>query len=320
MRREWTLALRERNWPQLERWIKADADPSLATTLADAADAFDAKADRRAIKRLLFLLEQRGIRPDVVAPPVPAEPEPTSAHPTVWMFRPGVAQTDFAIYSAETSLFRSVTITGTVITRASQREIPAPPELAEVVQFPYLVFAQRFREARSATERLPLICGTWRDHLAAPEDTLIHPADEGQTDGPNVDVAPEADSVRAIVFGDADLSRWRLELGVVAPLAVEISQLTAENLQDRAHLNALFERTSAPIATDAWRAEHDQRLADLLWFRRQTDPESASPVREVRQDLRANGANSAYVRALVEKTFFLFLQSLRTQRERQAAS
>ncbi|MDX2065756.1 MAG: hypothetical protein SFX74_08455 [Fimbriimonadaceae bacterium] len=311
MRREWTQALRERNWPQLERWIKQDADPSLATTLAEAADAFDAKPDRRAIKRLLFLLEQRGIRPD--ARPDAATSESATAEPavpSVWLLRPGVAQTDFAIFEAETTVFRTVTIHGRAITRASQRSVTEAPTVSDAVPFPYNVFCRRFRDARAATDRLPLICGSWRDHLHATEATDSHPADAI----PAGEIS-DADAIRAIVFGDSDLARWRLELGVVAPLAVEISQLTPENLQDRKHLNGLFARAAVPLATDEWRAEHRQRLSDLLWFRDRTDPDSAAPIREVRDELTANGADSGYVRALVEKTFFLFLQSLRAQRE-----
>ena len=75
MRREWADAIKNRRWDELERLAKWEPDQQLCDTIAELERGIAEKPDRKALRKILFMLAKAGFTP------VPAESAEVSMAP-----------------------------------------------------------------------------------------------------------------------------------------------------------------------------------------------------------------------------------------------
>src|ERR1700723_3120405 len=70
MRREWSGWIRTRQWSEFEKLAKVEPSQALTDTIAELELGFPDKPDRRALRKVLFLLAQAGYEPRDIEEPI----------------------------------------------------------------------------------------------------------------------------------------------------------------------------------------------------------------------------------------------------------
>ena len=327
MRREWAATIKNRRWDEFEKLAKTEPDQLLCDTVAELERGFTEKADRRALKKVLWLLEKAGY--------TPAEIEGDAATPTA---RAGLEAAFMLSADArgDTPLTYGFEDKGRVrwltayineargLTHASEESMTpeegenrlkvlrisqAPPYLSVEIEPKYALSRLKRALAQNKPGTVPAAIAYWRSTLEKAED-LPHPSLElkaGKT-------KPKERS-EDILLMDSTLS-WRLELGAATPILERMYE--AQQANKEASEEVKTEATKAAgaearkeVVTPEVVADHAMRLRDLAFLMHRLGDENHGKVLAAAEELEKKGPESEYAKGLVDKTVVILVETMR---------
>lgn len=330
MRREWSQWIRNRDWREFERLAKTDPDQVLADTVGELERGFEDKSDRKALRKVLFLLKQRGFEPAQIESQPTERPEPSPFTFAFMVSAEGQGDTVITYARQEKNQVRwliaytnsTVGIRDAFEEKTSVEDAPAKAKnLLTRQDYPFVGceipvdFAlSRLRTAREATKgAMPPIIPLWRVQFdSAP--FMEHPAERLPR--------KEADErVREnLIYKVGPMRPWRLELGVATSFlfsVYELRQQEKENPGTGSPIDTweLQRQARSKAFVGAVQKDHETRLLDLAYIlHAKGDPESGT-VLSVLDDVRARGSDSDYATALFQKTMCLATSALKKSPE-----
>lgn len=325
MRREWSGWIKNRQWPEFERLAKTDPSDGLADTVAELERGFPDKADRRALRKILFLLAQAGYRPRPIEEYEPANVVATASRE--WGFLTSADATGdsivtYACESGDKVRVLMAHVNGELgVTRASEDEHFRDAGLSRMEAFrqldpkPYVhaeipaAFAKwRIAEGmKHCRGHIPPTLAYWRGTLDKAEPTA-HPAEalpRGASD----------EELYQIPLTNSAAVAWRLELGNAAPLIERMYEL--QNQPDasddalKPQVDAARAEAAKEVFTPGLISDHVSRLLDLGYLLHLRGRPGADTVLAAADDLKVRGSDSPYARALLDKTMVILVESLR---------
>lgn len=305
---------------------KKEPSQPLADTVAELERGFTEKADKKALKKILFLLDQAGYRPQ----PIESAESSTSDKPTAKPFEcalmvsadaAGDAIFIYGIQQGQRVHWLHVSV-GVLrgISRATSEETTIEeakaklanllttdhtPQILAPIDTTYL--KSRIGSALPLTKSMPSVMAFWRAKFSdVPEGA--HPAEK-------ITRAETTSEDRSTVALGLDASLlWRLELGAVTPILEQMSAIQQEGLEAdarKAKTAKIIGDAREELFTPELILDHSSRLLDLAYILSLRQAPEAGVVAATADDLRERGAESEYARAVLDKTVVLLVESLR---------
>ncbi len=336
MRREWAGLIRLRRWSELEAVAKDEPNQQLADTLAELELGLAEKADRRALRRILFLLARKGFTP---SSEVVAQAEGQDAGPYRMGFLTAAdGRGDTVVIYAREERGRVRWLTAALnatkgIVQASEetcraedaesfcarvRATLAAGALAAEVEPEYALFRIAEPLQTFPNGHVPPTIAYWRVRLA---DAEVRPH-------PSAGIEPsecDAESRRSVALRLPGARAWRLELGTGAPIVKDLHDLHASlegvpEEERRKRSEALLADARVKLFTSDVVADHALRLRDLAFLLQANRMEGAGDAISAAEDLEQNGPESEYAKATAAKTVLLLAESWRRAAEARTAA
>lgn len=313
MRFEWGLMISERRWDLLEALARKDPSQQLCDTVQELILGLPDREDRRPLKRVLYVLRQKGFEP---SDPDQAKPEsPKDAHAVfailasanrhgyttlVYAARDGLKVRQMFASVNDRWRFLRVRMVNYPHGKAqwAKEEVlstyPAP--LVECVDAGYVLFRIARRVADQKNGELYRPNGFWRRLLGEASEPE-HPT----TRIPSVrlDSAARLEHLRAHPV----VSTWRL---AIHPSEEVWSELLAARWSEEGDKAAILEgvllENRASLASKEAIAEHSERLRDLAYLEHVRGEEGSGRTLAVALDLEARGGASDYFAQLLRWT------------------
>ena len=333
MRREWSDAIRNRRWDELERLAKWEPDQQLCDTVAELAEGLDAKADRKALRRILWSLEKEGITPtprehsEVAASDKPLEfafmmsADAMGDTPITYGFQQGSKFRWITAYLNETKGIKrasdeTMKVEDAKIRADRLRSENAPPFLSGEIEPAFALWRMKRALAKNKPGTVPEAIAYWRSILDRAEDSS-HPVADSKMGKIKT---PEADE---ILLMEPTLP-WRIELGAATPVLermYEAQQLHKGDDEEaqREAVKAAGAEARRDIITQEVVDDHLMRLRDLALLMQAKGDETAMKVLATAKDLEKNGADSAYAKGLVDKTVVVYVETMKQAEARRSA-
>jgi len=328
MRREWSGWIKTRQWSEFEKLAKVEPSQSLADTVAELELGFPDKPDRRALRKILFLLSQAGYEPREIEDSGGDEPQFVEPLDTAFMVSPdGAGDTVLTLGREERGrvswLIAHLTFREG-ITRAIEDTTPIDEALTRLLRLrnmtptssisaevPVEFACSRLARAVAVTKSLPPVMAYWRA-LLPKKFTTSHPSDELPRD------PHPPDDLWKLTVGLKSISTWRLELGVLAPALEDFlknrsEQASPENISDLHWWNGVLTSDREQLFTEEMVEDHRLRLLDLAYVMHLRGESQIGDVLTIADELRAKGSQSNYAILITSKTFLLLLDTLRRQ-------
>jgi hypothetical protein len=327
MRREWSGIIKNRQWGEFESLAKTEPCQDLADTVAELERGLPEKADRRALRKVLYILSQAGYEPQEIEEREPEGKDDAKPLEVGHLASADPSGTTLVLYGAEREgrvrcLVASLR-KGAGIMDAFDKALPKEEArdfgrqlfrslgvgLSEVAIPPEYALSRIGEALREQKGRVPMSVAYWRAALdAAP--ILPHPTTA--FDAP----AATPEERRAVSYSlDAALG-WHLEMGSVMPMLEEIQTsqesgvvLTPEQRRER--YEAIFTKGRAALFTPELIADHALRLRDLAYIFNAKEPDTARQALSAALDFEERGPESDYARGLLEKTIALIVEGLK---------
>ncbi len=331
MRREWQDAIDNRRWDEFERLIKWEPEQELCDTLALVADELTDKADRKAIKRLLWQLEKVGLRP--MEKPEEAAAETKAPLEVAFMMSADAIGDTPITYGVESGgKFRWMTayvheVHGirrasdeTMSLEAAQERInllklaSSPPYLSGSLEPKFALWRIKRALAKNKPGTVPPAIAFWRSIIDKATE-LTHPSKElkaGKTKA--------SERAEDVLLMESTLS-WRIELGAATPImeamymAQEANKDADEDKKSLAVKEAGVEARKA-VLTEEILAEHAMRLRDLAYLMNQRGDETFSKILASAEELEKKGVDSEYAKGLVDKTVVIYVETMKRAEEK----
>lgn len=334
MRREWSGWIKARQWNEFEQLAKTEPNQTLADTVAELERGFPDKADRRALRKVLYLLSQAGYTPTPLdeAEPAAAPTAPFEFALLVSADAGGDAVITYGTQRGARVRWLTAHLNGgRGITRAGEEEHsledsraraerlkasnPHPFRCAEIAPADAL---WRVREAFERTRGVrPPVLAYWRSLLDAAEPRP-HPAETLPRE------TADDETLQRVPVSSDDTVMWRLELGAAATMLPDlVANQTDETKSDeerREATDAIVREARARAFTPEVIADHERRLLDLAYLRHLQDAEGVGLLLAARDDLLANGPESAYAKGLMDKTLVLLVETMRQRKNARPAT
>jgi hypothetical protein len=326
MRREWSVWIKSRQWNEFEKLAKSDPSQQLVNTVAELERGFPDKPDKRALRKILFLLAQAGYLPAEID----EKPDPTASDPVpltvAFMVSPDGAGDAIITYGKEErnrvswliahftrrdGITRAIEDTMTMdelhVRLMRMRNLsPSPSICAEV---PVSFALSRLAEAVSITKSLPPVMAYWRGGLPK-EFSVDHPADQLPR------LQPSGQDLRKLIVAIKPANIWRLELGAMAPALEEfLEKYAKETTEEQFNSIDWWSNILAPRREELFSSEviedHLTRLLDVAYLLHLKADAQVTDVLAVADDLREKGPHSAYAQWIASKTLILLFETLR---------
>lgn len=329
MRREWAGLIKNRRWDEFEVLAKREPDQILCDTVAELERGFTEKADRKALKKVLWLLEKAGYSPSPVEEDsAPSSTEPESGLEAAFMMSADARGDTPITYGIEANgRVRWLTVyvnEARGLTHASEetmsasdgrarlstlRERQAPPYLSGEIDPGYALSRFKRALAKNRQGTVPAAVAYWRSAI------------EKATDMPHPSLALKAAKTKAserseeILLMDPTLS-WRLELGATTPVLemmyeAQQSHKDADEEARKAATKAAGEAARPLVITPEVVADHAMRLRDLAWLMHLQGDERFGKVLAAADELEKKGPDSEYGKGLVDKTVVIFVEMMK---------
>lgn len=327
MRREWAAFIKNRRWEEFEKLAKTEPDQILCDTVAELEKGFTEKADRKALKKVLWILEKEGFTPNEVEETASEAPAPALLTAAFMLSADSRGDTPITYGSEDKGRVRWLTayVNETKgITRASEdsmssaegharlqllRSSEARPYLSAEIDPAYALW--RFKRALSKNRpgSTPPAIAYWRSVIEKATE-LPHPSKELKATKTKASERSEE-----ILLMDPTLA-WRLELGAATPILeqmYEAQQANAEASEDekKAATKKAGEEARKMVITPEIVADHAMRLRDLAWLMHLKGDEQAGKVLSAAEELEKKGADSEYAKGLVDKTVVIYVESMK---------
>ncbi|MGV3618703.1 MAG: hypothetical protein ACO1SV_25555 [Fimbriimonas sp.] len=326
MRREWSGWIKARQWGEFEKLAKTEPNQALADVVAELERGFPDKPDRKALKKVLFLLAQAGYRPQ----PIEIEEEESSAPEAPFTFGylvsadgRGDAVVSYGMQEGKRVRWLVCHINGARgVTDAAEEDFSldeshlrvkrlmesAPKPFVSAPIAPELAIGMVADAVARTKGTMPPVVAYWRSRLRDVE----MPPHPGET-LPREETDERARR-RVPMMMDATLL-WRLELGVAAPLLRDLYEAQMDEALSEDEKN---ERTDAALAAARETAftpdilrDHEQRLLNLAYVLHLRGEEGSGTLLNTLDDLRAKGPQSDYAIGMMDKTVVLLAETLR---------
>ncbi|MDR3689834.1 MAG: hypothetical protein P4L46_10680 [Fimbriimonas sp.] len=330
MRREWSSWIRTRQWSEFEKLAKADPSQSLADTIAELELGFPEKTDKRALRKVLYLLSQAGFEPreieefaaslDVPIMPIEAAFMVSSdglGDTVITYGREDRGRVGWLV--AHLNYRRGVTRAvedATTLDEANTKLIrlrnltPTPFVSAEV---PVEFALSRLAHAVSISRSLPPVVAYWRACLPK-EPASAHPMDSY----PRTEFTDQ--ELLSFLGSEEALQPWRLELGSLAPLITELAEdgmgKATEDSDRPEKMNALIAAARKDLFTAEAVEDHRTRLLDLAYLYRIKGIASADKLVALADNLRECGPASHYADVITIRSMLLYIHTLRAANSR----
>ena len=324
MRREWSGLIRARQWSEFEKLAKSDPSQDLADTIAELELGFPEKPDRRALRKILFLLSQAGYEPREIESPEIIEPKtpfqvafmvtPDSSGDTVVSFgreeRNRIAWLIAHISNRE-GITKAIEDTTTIDECSARlrrmRNLSPLPSLCAEIPVPYAL--SRLAEAVSITKSIPPVMAYWRASLPL-NPSVAHP-------GLLLPLKSTSErELRSLISELGPCSHWRLELGAMAPALEDFIEkygksVTQDQLKDSEWWDKVMSHHRDSIFSQSLVEDHVLRLLDVAYLLHlKGDPKSRNAI-AIMDDLQKNGPTSVYAKWIAPKSLIILFETLR---------
>jgi len=328
MRREWSGWIKARQWGEFEKLAKADPCQALADTVAELERGFPDKPDRRALRKVLFLLAQAGyepteiedysVQPVVQTPPIQVTfmiSADGAGDAVITYAREEKGRVGWLIahFTHRDGITRAIEDTMTLdelqVRLIRMRNMAAEPSICSEVPVEFAV--SRLAKAVSVTKSMPPVMAYWRATLPK-EFSGGHPAEELPRGKPTLE------DLRKLISKIRAASPWRLELGSLAPALEEFLEkhgkdVSEENFNDLEWWSKILERNREQLFTSEVIEDHRARLLDVAYLMHLKEEPQFTDVLALADDLRDKGAHSAYAQWITSKTLILLFETLRQE-------
>ena len=327
MRREWSSWIKARQWSEFEKLAKVDPSQGLADTVAELELGFPDKPDRRALRKVLYLLSQAGFEPREIeefAAGMNAVIEPIQA---AFMVSADGAGDSVITYGREeknrvlwlvahvhprlgvTRAVEDATTLDEAHTRLIRlRNMVPTPYISAEISVEYAL--GRLAQSVQITKHMPPVMAYWRASLPASVPNS-HPADSIKADNLTEEGLIEFVRTYEPFYG------WRLEMGALAPslkkLAEEIPD--ADGDPDGSKWKKVLEEAKVDQFTPDVINEHLIRLNDLAFLLQVRRDSNASKVKAIVESLERNGSASSYVEWIVTRSMAFYVHTMASARE-----
>lgn len=325
MRREWIEPIKHRRWDEFERLSKWEPDQLLCDTIAELERGLTEKADRKALRRILWILEKAGFTPTPVEEAEAAAP--AKAEAAFMMSADAIGDTPITYGMPSGGRYRWLTAyvhETKGITRASDetmsleeaekrrerlKEASRPPYLSSEIEPEFALWRIKRALAKNKTGTVPEAIAFWRSAIDKASE-VAHPS-----------LALKASKTKAteraedILLMDSTLS-WRLELGAATPILESMYQAqSASSDQDEEAQKAAVREAGVEarrtVLTPEMVAEHAMRLRDLAYLMHLKGDETDGKVLSSAVELEKLGPESEYAKGLIDKTVVVYVESMK---------
>ena len=333
MRREWQDAIENRRWDEFERLVKWEPDQELCDTLAKVASEVTDKADKKALKKILWLLEKEGFKADKIeeAPAESGVPltiafmmssDAIGDTPITYGYESGGKFRWLNTYVHETKGLKRASDETMSLEEAKQRiEVlkvaSSPPFLSGLVDPAYALWRIKRALAKNKPGTIPQAVAFWRSAIDKATE-VAHP-----TKGLKAGKTKASERAEDILLMDSTLA-WRIELGAATPimeamyLAQEANKDADEEKQKEAVKEAGVEARKSVLTEDILN-EHTMRLRDLAFLMHQKGDENYAKVLASVEELEKTGVESEYAKGLVDKTVVIYVETMKKTEEKGQA-
>jgi len=336
MRREWAATIKNRRWGEFEQLAKTEPDQLLCDTIAELERGFSEKSDRKALKKVLWILGKAGFEPA----PFEDQPEPESqsAPPSVAFMISADGRGDVPITFGHWHGDRYRWLTTYInelrgVVRASDESMSADDadrriRVLRISHAPPFVSAEvdpnmaawRIRRAlvKNGPGTLPECIARWRTLLDKAEE-VAHPSLSLQGTAMTAKERSEDVLLRESTYG------WRIELGAATPILdrmYEAQQATKEQGEEaqKAALKVAGDEARKFVVTEKVIADHVMRLRDLAWLMHLNGQPEFGQILAAAEELESKGADSEYAKVLVDKTIVVYFEMMRDKGELEEAN
>lgn len=328
MRREWTDAVKNRRWDELERLAKWEPDQQLCDTVAELERGIEDKPDRKALRKILFVLAKAGFAPAPVEElPHGTTPESQPLEVAFMMSADASGDTPVTYGTRRGGKFKWITayIHETKgVRRASEetmavedgikraetlRKSSAPPFLSAEVDPAFALSRIKAAVAKNRPGTIPEAIAFWR--------SAIDRAVESPHPSKNLKAAKTKPSERAedVLLMEPTMS-WRIELGAATPIMERMyeAQQASKDLEEAAQKEAVREagvQARKGVLTPEVISDHSMRLRDLAHIMHLKGDEAFGKVLAAAEELEKKGADSEYAKGLVDKTVVIYVETMK---------
>ena len=325
MRREWSGWIRSRQWAEFEKLAKTDPSQGLADTIAELVLGFPEKPDRRALKKILFLLSQAGYEPEDIDRTEHRTATPVLPITAAFMVSPDAGGDSVITYGQESrgrvswliahqtyrdGITRAIEDTTTVdeshIRVMRLRKLNPDPGISAEIPVRYAL--SRLAQAVSVTKSLPPVMAYWRATLPK-EFSEDHPANAfPRSSEPYPDL-------RRVLAKIRPASPWRLELGALSQALEEFldqhaKTLSPEQSNDIEWWKIVLRPHRELLFTPEVIEDHRIRLLDVAYLMHLKGETEVSDVLAIADDLQKHGPESAYAQWITSKTLLILFDTL----------
>jgi len=327
MRREWTDAIENRRWDELERLAKWEPDQDLCDTIAQLERDAEQKSDRKALRRILWIIEKAGFSPTPQSEDFPRPGSPDQVErafmmsadaagdtPITYGYKSGSKYRWLTAYIHETKGIKRAsveTLTADEGERRAERlqKLSAPPYLSAEVNPKFAMARIKAALSKNRSGTVPEAIAYWR--------TVIDKADEFPHPSLSLEASKTTPSERSedVLLLDSTMS-WRIELGAATPILEQMYEAQQTNLEqgEEAQREAVKEAGIAArrlVLTPGIIADHAMRLRDLAYLMHANGDENYGKVLAAAIDLEKQGADSEYAKGLVDKTVVIYVETMK---------
>lgn len=334
MRREWQDAIDNRRWDEFERLVKWEPGQELCDTLAQVADEVTDKADKKAIKKILWLLEKEGFKAEEPTEESEVQKETSPTFVAFMMSSDAIGDTPITYgyetggkfrwlntYVHETKGLKRASDETMSVEEARQRidvlkVASSPPYLSGMIDPAYALWRIKRALAKNKSGTVPQAVAFWRAVIDKATE-IDHP-----TKGLKAGKTKASERAEDILLMDSTLT-WRIELGAATPimeamyLAQEANKDADDEKQKEAVKQAGVEARKA-VLTEEVLAEHAMRLRDLAHLMHQKGDEAYTKVLASVEELEKKGSESEYAKGLVDKTVVIYVETMKKAEEKAA--
>jgi hypothetical protein len=326
MRREWSAWIKNRQWHEFEKLAKTDPSQPLADTVSELERGFPDKVDRKALKKVLFLLSRSGFVPSAIL-----EGEYAPEELGLQEFGPkefgllttaaclGEIHCSYGYTKNDKQIWLHTTIHTTKgILKASEdtmttesaniwhsRLTNSETETYLIAKVPGSYALGRIAEALANSKAVPSVIAMWR--------TLIEKSSIPGDYMPKVS-ALEAPSDQWPSRATLEPSLlWRLELGEVAPALDPLVEIYSKRRGPDEVLLDRLETAMKPFRevaiSDSVVKDHGRRLDDLAYILELRADSRAQFAVSYAKELRSRRSESRYACELFNLTIHAMLQA-----------
>jgi len=327
MRREWVSTIENRRWDEFERLVKWEPDQVLCDTIAKLEQESTDKADRKALKKILWMLEKAGFTPNPTEEELADDAAPAKFEaafmlsadargdtPITYGFEDKgkvrwltvyVNETRGLTHAGEESMSVDEGQTRLKVLRISQ----SPPYLSAEIEPRYALSRIKAALAKNRPGTVPAAIAYWRSVIDKAE-SLPHPSKTLKA--PKTKASERSEEVLLL---DPTMS-WRLELGAATPILermYEAQQASKDGSEEEkvAATKAAGEEGRKTVVTADVVADHATRLRDLAWLMHLQGNDQWGKALAAAEELEKKGAESEYAKGLVDKTVVILVETMK---------